>query len=143
MKRIIIITHATYAKGIYEAAKFIIGGVENVYIINSFTESEFPEKEFVSLLERFENNDKVVVLTDLKGGSVNQFVSKHMKERKFHLITGVNLGTVIEIMVKNEDDITEESIRQTVIAGKNDLVYMNDEIEKLSEIKNNEEDFFV
>lgn len=141
MKQTIIITHASYAKGIYEAMQFIVGTSENVHVINSFTENIHPENDFIDLLNSFDPNDKVVVLTDLKGGSVNQFVAKHLTERHFYLITGVNLGTAIEVMVMNEDDINDERLREVVQSGKNDLVYMNDEIEHLqNKIQN--EDFF-
>lgn len=141
MKQTIIITHASYAKGIYEAIQFIVGSMENVHIISSFTENIHPEKDFIDLLNSFDSNDKVVVLTDLKGGSVNQFVAKHLAERDFHLITGVNLGTAIEVIVLNEDDINDKRLRAVVQAGKNDLTYMNDEIDNLNS-KSQNEDFF-
>ena len=142
MKRIIIASHASLAKGFCDALKLITGETENIYYINAFTDNFNPQEDLVSLLDSFSSDDSIFVLTELMGGSVNQFVSLLARERHFTLITGINLGLVLEIALKDEESLTDEAIREIIKKCRCDLTLMNDEFTALDAENQNEDEFF-
>lgn len=142
MKRTVIITHANLAEGFVSALKLIVGNVENMYFINSFTDSLHPEDDFLELINSFDDEDTVVVMTDLKGGSVNQFVTRIAREKGFLLITGINLGLVLEIALADESMLSKEAIREKISNCKEDMTLMNDMFSAMNEEVHDEEDFF-
>lgn len=140
-KQIIIATHTFLAEGFIEAFTFLVGE-NNIYTIAAYTQDTMPERTLTALLDRFEQNDTVVILTDLKGGSVNQFTANLLQKYHFYLVTGINLGLVLEIALLPEECINDDSIRHAVSSARNDLIYMNDELNYLDEEVNDESAFF-
>ncbi|MDO5110309.1 MAG: hypothetical protein Q4D59_10295 [Erysipelotrichaceae bacterium] len=123
MNRFIIATHSTLAEGFYKALKFFNSDIDNVEFLNCYVESNEVEKDLRETLEKFPG-DNLIVLTDIAGGSVNQAASKLMKEYSFHLITGINLGLLLELVFTG-DELNDEMIAQSVSQAQSQMIYMN------------------
>ena len=123
MNRFIIATHSTLAEGFWNALKFFNQDIGNVEFLNCYVETNEVEKEMRERLEQYPD-DNLIVLTDIAGGSVNQTASKLMKEYSFHLITGINLGLLLELVFTG-DELSDEMIAASVSQAQSQMIYMN------------------
>lgn len=122
MNQFAIATHSELAEGYVKAVDFFLSGLQNIHYINAYTVSQEFEKDFLHLIDSIEGN--IIVLTDIANGSVNQVCAKHMSEKNYQLITGVNLPLVLEL-VFHEEDLTPETLQHAVEDAKTQMIYMN------------------
>lgn len=123
MNQFIIATHSTLAEGFANVIRFFNAELENVRFINAYVESQEFEKDFRECLEPVKGQN-VIVLTDILGGSVNQVAVRLLPEYGYHLITGINLPLLLE-MVFLPDDITGEQIGEMIVRAKEQMIYLN------------------
>lgn len=130
MNQFIIATHSILAQGFYEAVKFFNSEINNLDYINAYTDSPEFQKILVEKLKKYQDNN-IIVLTDMAGGSVNQVAAQLMDDYKFQLITGINLSMVLEF-VFNSENLTSERIQEIVEKNKEQVIYMNKIVGKIS-----------
>lgn len=85
--------------------------------------------------ETVEEDDQVILLSDLYGGSVNQQMYMYLDRQNTMLVAGVNLALVLELTAL--DSITEEGLERLVEQSREAL-----KIVKPEESKTEEDDFF-
>lgn len=142
-KRIVLATHSNLASGYKDALLFLAGEMQ-IHTICAYSSNQKPELELIQLLDSFDADDTVFVLTDLKGGSVNHIAAKLLTQHHFHLITGINLGLLLEIALLTDDMISGVAIKKAIASAKDDMCYMNELMDTLQEdLIQNEEEFFA
>ncbi|MDT2757169.1 PTS fructose transporter subunit IIA [Enterococcus asini] len=99
MVTIILASHKTLAKGMKETAEYIIGNTEAIRVMTAYETSDYDiEQDTHQLLL---NTDKVLVVTDVIGGSVNShwmnYVYEHELADKVTIISGMTLSLVMEL----------------------------------------------
>ncbi len=141
-RKILIATHGKLASGFKDALKIIIGDNENITVLNAFSQVENPKDEIKSFLENLTKEDELVVFTDLMGGSVNQMFMQYLHKYNMHLITGINLPLLCQLMLS--ENITEQVILDSIEMAKTEIKYVNKEVEKQM-VENNQscEDVFL
>lgn len=98
---IIIASHGEFAAGIHQSGSMIFGDQEKVQVV-TFMPSEGPDDlyaKFNDAVAAFDAEDEVLVLADLWSGSPFNQASRVMgenPERKFAIITGLNLPMLIQ-----------------------------------------------
>lgn len=143
MKKILIITHSLMAKGIKETVEFLAGS-QNIDFACCFTDIKNPDVYLDEYLKYLSKDDKLIIFTDLKGGSVNQKASMRLKKDNFYLITGVNLPIVLEVLFANEESINKDYLKGLIEKAKEEIVLMNEIINNESENESlNNEEFFL
>jgi Phosphotransferase system, mannose/fructose-specific component IIA len=91
------------------------------------------------LFSSFNDDDKVIIFTDLMGGSVNQRLTvKAQGNPNVFIVYGFNLPVVIEAILSKEE-VTKEYVQKLVQVGKDSLGMVDLEP---AESKNDNEDFF-
>ena len=140
MKRIIVASHAAFAKGMVSALELIAGSDIKVDVIEGFTVDENPVQKFDEIFATYDNEDKVVVLTDLTAGSVNKLIAERLREKDFYLISGTNLSILLEVALTPEEMIDDAFIEHVVESGKNDVIFMN---RSLSKDENSDDENFL
>lgn len=100
MVGIIIASHGEFANGILQSAEMIFGKQQDVSAC-TLMPSEGPEdirKKMEDAIASFENQDEVLFLVDLWGGTpfnqANGLIAGH--EDKWAIVTGLNLPMLIE-----------------------------------------------
>ncbi|MDR0615369.1 MAG: hypothetical protein LBG29_01045 [Synergistaceae bacterium] len=127
MLRYVIASHGTLSEGFLNALGLFIGELDNVEAIAAFVDEEPLEKRVAAVLSRYDDDDMIVVFTDMLGGSVNQHFSKMLSgHRKLHLIAGCNLVLLLEVILGMTDECDLNFIRSAVEKSKKEMVYMND-----------------
>ena len=137
MYQFIIATHGLFAEGIKNSIEIILGKFENLSTLSCYTDSNFNlKKEIDEIL-----NKEVIVITDIFGGSVNNlFMEEIPLNKNIHLITGLNLPLVLNLLGEQENYLIPEELIQNSMEISSDAVkYCNLELIKTS--KNEDEDF--
>ena len=117
MKQILIATHGKMASGIRYTAELIIGQLAEITTIDAYvTPEDNVEEQFKEFFEKHKE-DRIIVFTDLMGGSVNQKLMEYAKQDNVTLVTGTNLPVLMQVMLA-DDDVSEEEIKLTIEEDK-------------------------
>ena len=127
MRRFICASHHKLAYGLKDTVDFLTGATKIIYDINAYVDDETKDIDTVvaELFASFDDEDEVVVLVDMMGGSVYQKFYPYMSE-KVHVICGMNLPMALSLVLAPEDErLTSEKVEQVLMDCKNQLVYVN------------------
>ena len=89
---------------------------------NDMTEVETPIKEIIDALC---DDEELIVTTDIFGGSVNNEFMKYLSKSNIHLIAGVNLPLLFELIMNLESENTVQMIETAVKNARKQLQYCN------------------
>lgn len=135
--QILIATHGKMASGMKYTAELIVGQMAEITTFDAYVNPEDDiEKEFENYFLAHEK-DRVVVFTDLMGGSVNQKLMKYRKPNKVTLITGSNLPALITTMMASED-VTDSELLEYIEESRGELQLVQpegDAVARGSELK--------
>lgn len=127
MRRFIFASHHKLAYGLKDTVDFLTGATKTIYDINAYLDDETKDIDTVvaELFASFDDEDEVVVLVDMMGGSVYQKFYPYMSE-KVHVICGMNLPMALSLVLAPEDErLTSEDVEEMLMECKNQLVYVN------------------
>ena len=148
MRRLLIVTHGTFAEGIRSSLSVLAGNTERIDVINCFVEGaeNNPKEAMLEIINKIPKEDELLILTDLFGGSVNNMATAIVAEagrEDLHLVTGINLALTAELLLNMDDKLTAETINATIEQAKDGIRYMNDEIPKMMAMESDKpEDLF-
>lgn len=118
----LIAGHGHYAEGVYNTLKFFKDDLDNVMTL-AYT-NHF-EADMQEILNRFDGQPFCVV-TDLVGGSLNLEAMRQLQHHDFHLLSGVNISLLLELLFS--DVSTAAEIEEVVQAAREQMVYVNEMI---------------
>lgn len=127
MRRFIFASHHKLAYGLKDTVDFLTGSTKAIYDINAYLDDETKDIDTVvaELFASFDDEDEVVVLVDMMGGSVYQKFYPYMSD-KVHVICGMNLPMALSLVLAPKDEcLTSEKVEQVLMDCKNQLVYVN------------------
>lgn len=138
MKKLIIATHAGMAIGMKSTLEFLAGDL-SIDTVCCYTEEKNLKEYIKNALQGLGEKDKLVIMTDIRQGSVNQMWAEHLGER-IYLVSGINLPLLLELALAREEDINDDFIRDNISKAREEIVFMNDELNKEACV--DEETFF-
>ena len=129
MLKILLVSHGRFAEGIKDAAEIIMGKQENLDFINAYiSDVPFEDQlsEYMATIDT--RNDKLIVVADIFGGSVNQKTMLKVDLDQVILVTGLCLPLLLELLMLSEANATEESVRKILELSKEGLLLVRDKI---------------
>ncbi|MFV0379227.1 MAG: PTS mannose/fructose/sorbose transporter subunit IIAB [Anaerorhabdus sp.] len=132
MKGIIIVGHGEMPLAMTHSVKMIAGDLKNVFAVSLQADDgqEQFSKRFKECISKMDDYSKIIVFTDLIGGSPgNYVVSEYMNDARFEIISGVNLAMVLTAIM---DNATNEMI---VKEGKNGITDLKAKTVPISNVK--------
>ena len=139
-RKIFIATHGKMAEGIRDSLSVFLEDTRHIAVINCFTETKDPGPVLEAYFAGLEEEDELIVLTDLMAGSVNQMMMPYLEKRPFHLLTGINLPLALQVALCMEERVTKEFLEESVRQAQGEIRYVNEEMERFS--KKEEDDLF-
>lgn len=120
--KVLLVSHAYMAKGVKTSVELILGPQENLYAMSAYVDQDAPfEKEIKDFLSE-NKNEKIVILTDLLGGSVNnEIIQLVYNMENVILLTGMNLIMVMSVLLATDDTI-DEQIDDIIDGSKNGIL---------------------
>lgn len=124
MRRIVLASHGHLAAGMKHSLEMITGPNPNVLAICAYTDGA-PDlaKALQESVDRLEDDDDLVIVTDVLGGSVNNEASQFRNVKRVYVVTGMNLGFVLTLAL-GSDDNTPALIEEAIDIAKGQLVRM-------------------
>ncbi len=112
MLKFFISSHGHFASGIKSSVEILTGPKSNFTVFDAYVNQDSVQQHLDEFYETVTPEDKVILLSDLYGGSVNQVMYTYLDRPNTTLIAGVNLALVLELAVREE--ITDEELEELV-----------------------------
>ena len=129
MRHFVVASHGKLAEGMMSALNIIMGDIENIRCFTAYLDlSEDVEKKVADLVDEYPEEDELVVITDVYGGSVCNMFVRHLDKPNLHIIAGMNLGMLLEVLV-NRDKPLNDLIDIAVNSGKQAVCYCNQKLD--------------
>ena len=142
MKKYLIATHGKLAEGFKSSVNIIAGDYYSSQLntVTAFLDASDFTLEIKKFIDELAEDDQGIIFTDLFGGSVNQNVTllKMQSDKDVVVITGTNLGLLMEIVLNPSDRINPETIANAIELGKNEIT----ECPKQDLPETSDDDFF-
>ena len=91
------------------------------------------DNEIEKLLASYDpTQEDLWIFTDLFGGSVNNGFVKALSQKKFNLVTNINLGFLMDFILTGTD---VETVKQKLSVNEFNVVYCNDYLKNASRIE--------
>lgn len=128
MKRnIIIASHSNLAKGLADTLNFVSGGIDNLTAIAAYVDGKPIDEAIDAAMAQVAEDDELIILTDMTGGSVNQHFFGYRTRPHTHVISGVNLPLAFALAMESTDEyLTEDEVRDVIASAKEEMKYIND-----------------
>ena len=132
MRKMLVATHGKFADGIMETFQLIMGENESIQTLNAYTEPDFDlQKEVENIVRLLRNDEELIVVADVLGGSVANAFSQYSASSKVHVITGLKLPLLIAVAQELDSaGKTEELIGNAVDTAKDGIVDLNRALEQ-------------
>jgi fructoselysine and glucoselysine-specific PTS system IIA component len=136
-RKFLIATHGTLASGVKSSLDIITGANDGIFLIQAYLEeNKSLEEEILAILEQVDDNEELIVFSDLLGGSVTSQILQYGLRPNVHIVSGFNLALVIEILLSDLEIDAEQVISEAIENAKEQMVYVN----KLLTPQNNDND---
>lgn len=138
VRKIMVATHGYLADGIKSSIELLCGKKDNISYINAYVDTNNIDAEIGTFFNSLKAEDEAVIFTDILGGSVNQKFVPYCSRPDVYLISGFNLGIILEIVVR-EAPLSEADLHAMIENCRKQLVY----IKELDKKSRPEEEFFA
>ena len=127
MLKILLASHGNLCLGMLETLRLFTQDTRHIQAIPFYTEEpgRNPQAELDDFIRSLQETDIAIVLTDILWGSVNQQLMMKLNDKpQVHLITGLNLPLLLELITMNPKTINQETIAEKVNACRESIDYM-------------------
>lgn len=126
MRHYLLISHGTLAEGLKSSVELIAGKQENLYFINAYINksTNIPQEVSKIIDQHLTQDDELLVFTDILGGSVNNSITEFIQNPQVHIITGMNLPLILNILLEDNDNISAD-IESSLELAKENMCYYN------------------
>lgn len=136
MCRIIFASHGDLSKGMKDSVYMLAGSLANEIETYSLYPGESPNDYYQKLLKELSSNsEQVIILCDLKGGSVHTTLAQLTQFNHVIVLSGMNLGMALDIVLRYREGIHKENYDELLENSKAGITLLT----KL--ISENDEDF--
>ncbi|MDA9033981.1 PTS sugar transporter subunit IIA [Hyphomicrobiales bacterium] len=105
---IIIVTHGNLALELKSAMEHILGVQKNIEIICISSDDDLDERknDIKGSIKKIDNNNGIVMLTDMFGGTPSNLAISFLKAGKIEIISGVNLPMLVKLIgLRDSNDL--------------------------------------
>lgn len=128
-RQYIFASHGTLAAGLLHSVELILGKQPNLHVLCAYSsETDKPEdfsQQVDTLLKTFSPQQELIVITDIFAGSVNNEFIRYLQRPHFHLIAGLNLPLVIEMLISPPDWDSKKLINEALANARENIQYCN------------------
>ena len=135
MSRVIFASHGGLSKGMKDSVSMIVGDLAKDVETYSLLPGENPEDYYQELYKQANgSNEQILVLCDIKGGSVHTALSKLAVLDNVVVFSGMNMGLALDIVLRHAH-LSEEELQEIIENARDGITMMKE----LNQVEN--EDF--
>ncbi len=127
MAKIILASHGGLSKGMKDSVSMIVGDLAKDIETYSLLPGQNPEDFYQEVLkEAKESDEQILILCDIKGGSVHTALSKLAVLDNVMVFSGMNMGLALDVVMKSLGQNLELADANDLIeAAKEGMTVMN------------------
>lgn len=124
MSRVIFASHGGLSKGMKDSVTMIVGDLTKNVETYSLLPGENPEDYYQELYKQAnESNEQILVLCDIKGGSVHTALSKLAVLDNVVVFSGMNMGLALDIVLRHAH-LSEEELQEIIENAREGITMM-------------------
>lgn len=135
MLKIFLSSHGHFASGLKSSLNILLGNADHVTVFDAYVDETTVQSALDAFYDTVNEEDQVLLLSDLYGGSVNQVMFTYLDRPNTMLVAGVNLACVLELAIKSE--VSEQEIKEVIEQSRSMMTLV-----KADEISEEQEEFF-
>ena len=112
MLKIFLSSHGHMASGIKSSLDILIGNTDKITVFDAYVDDKNVQDVLDNFYKTVSEDDEVLLLSDLYGGSVNQVMFTYLNRPNTRLVSGVNLALVLELAIK--ETISDSELEELV-----------------------------
>lgn len=122
MRKIVLASHGRLAEGMLDSLVMIAGCQEGVQALCAYTDDAPDLKATLGeLVAGLAEGDELVIVTDVLGGSVNNEASQFRDVPGVYVVTGMNLGLVLSLVL-GDAPTTAQLIEECLVTARSQLM---------------------
>lgn len=127
MKHFIIASHGSFSKELIKSAELIMGEKKGIdYLcMEANTCSDEIRAKLNNIIKNRKDGDEIIILTDVLGGSISNICTEYVMQKDVHIVTGVNMPMVLNMLTSSENVDTEKLIEETIKLSRDGIKYLN------------------
>lgn len=127
MSRVIFASHGGLSKGMKDSVSMIVGDLAKDVETYSLLPGQNPEDFYQELSKQAkESDEQILVLCDIKGGSVHTVLSKLAVLDNVMVFSGMNMGLALDAVMKSlGGEVSLEDATDLINAAKEGMTVMN------------------
>ena len=94
---VVVATHGKLAEEMIRTAEAVVGPLEQVAAVSVVATSPDMRGDLKQAIQRVDQGEGVLLLTDLLGGSPTNLCVSFLTERKVEVVTGINLPMLLKL----------------------------------------------
>ncbi|WP_270789541.1 PTS sugar transporter subunit IIA [Enterococcus diestrammenae] len=118
--KIILMSHGMMAKEMLNSAKMILGDQIDYPVVCMSPNDGIDGTKYklTKILEQITGNEKIIIMADLMGGTPANVASMEaLSDSRINVITGMNLGMILESFFSLKEESLEEKLMEIGIQG--------------------------
>ncbi len=131
MVKVVVMTHSELAHEFISALRNIVGEKNFIEALSFSKDVDYNEiKKKIEGLVKSHKNCKLLILTDMFGGTPSNIALSFLKEGEVEVVTGVNLPMLIKVSQLGPDQPLELLVEKAVEAGKKNIIVASEILRK-------------
>lgn len=124
MKKVLILGHGDFPRGLLSAANLILGEVESCWAVGLYPGESLEGYlgKILEIVNTLPRESEVLCLIDMFGGTPANAAALITEKRKCQCLTGVNLPMLLEVLTRRERSEQEDLVSVGLKAGKEGIV---------------------
>jgi fructoselysine and glucoselysine-specific PTS system IIA component len=136
-RKFLIATHGTLANGLKSSLDVIAGPQDNVFFIQAYLDNiDSIQGELETLLKNRDPHEEWIIFTDLLGGSITNQVVRFASGEYVHIIAGVNMPLLLELVLSDPAIPVEAVIEDILTKAREQMVYVNKLLQSNNDTEN-------
>jgi mannose PTS system EIIA component len=128
----VVATHGKLAEEMIRTAEAVVGRLDQVVPVSVVATSPDMRGDLRAAIERVDQGDGVLLLTDLLGGSPTNLCVSFLNDRKVEVVTGVNLPMLLKLSsLRASGKPIAQIARELVEAGQRAIGHLSDAMRRI------------
>ena len=125
MRQYLIMSHGKLTLGLKDTLEMFVGKRDDISYITAYVDDVKLSDMVKPIISKLGQEDELVIITDLLGGSVNNEMMQYLSRPHTHLIAGFNYCLILELVTQGSEYLTEEKIEDIIEKSREQMAYVN------------------
>jgi mannose PTS system EIIA component len=129
---VVVATHGHLAEEMIRTAEAVVGALSQVAAVSVVGTSPDMRGDVKAAIQKVDQGDGVLLLTDLMGGSPTNLCVSFLAERKVEVVTGVNLPMLLKLgSLRSSGKPIAQIAQELAEAGQRSIGHVSDVLRRI------------